>query len=54
MDYNKIMQAFGVQDEILICEPFGSGHINDTYRVVTKTEKGEKEYVLQRMNTQIF
>ncbi len=54
MDYNKIMQAFGVQDEILICEPFGSGHINDTYRVVTKTENGEKEYVLQRMNTQIF
>jgi len=54
MDYNKIMQAFGIQEEILICEPFGSGHINDTYRVVTKTEKGEKEYVLQRMNTQIF
>lgn len=54
MDYNKIMQAFGVQEEILICEPFGSGHINDTYRVVVKRENGEKEYVLQRMNTQIF
>ena len=54
MDYNKIMQAFGVQEEILICEPFGSGHINDTYRVVVKSENGEKEYVLQRMNTQIF
>ena len=54
MDYNIIMQAFGVQEEILICEPFGSGHINDTYRVVVKRENGEKEYVLQRMNTQIF
>ena len=54
MDCNKIMQAFDIQEEILICESFGSGHINDTYRVVTKTEIGEKEYVLQKMNTQIF
>ena len=31
------------------CEPYGSGHINDTFLVVA-----EKRYILQRMNTNIF
>ena len=54
MDYNKILQAFGIRDTIVLCEPFGTGHINDTYRVVTKQRNCEKEYILQKMNTQIF
>lgn len=54
MNYEKIMRAFGIQDEVLIAEPFGSGHINDTLRVVVKAENEDKEYVLQRMNTEIF
>ena len=49
MDYNKIMQAFGVQDEILICEPFGSGHINDTYLC-----DNAPRYILQRINHNVF
>ena len=31
------------------CEPYGSGHINDTFLVVA-----DKRYILQRMNTSIF
>ena len=54
MDYGRIMRAFGVEGKIGICEPFGGGHINDTYRVVTQREKGVEEYVLQRMNTRVF
>ena len=54
MNYSLIMQAFDVRGRILLCTPFGSGHINDTYRVVIETEKGEKEYILQKMNTRIF
>lgn len=32
-----------------VCEPYGNGHINDTYLVV-----GDKRYILQRMNTRVF
>ena len=31
------------------CEPYGNGHINDTFLVVA-----QKRYILQRMNTSIF
>ena len=31
------------------CEPYGNGHINDTYLVV-----GDKRYILQKMNTHVF
>ena len=31
------------------CEPYGNGHINDTFLVVN-----ERRYILQRMNTRIF
>ena len=32
------------------CEPYGNGHINDTFLVV----RDKKRYILQRMNHQIF
>ncbi len=38
---------FGDRDQK--CEPYGNGHINDTFLVVR-----EKRYILQRMNHQIF
>ena len=41
--------AFDTQGEIVSCEPYGSGHINDTFRLVCK-----RPYILQRMNTEIF
>lgn len=31
------------------CEPYGNGHINDTFLVIT-----DKKYILQKMNTTIF
>ena len=31
------------------CEPYGNGHINDTFLVVA-----EQRYILQRMNTKVF
>ncbi|MFQ7551147.1 MAG: hypothetical protein ACLRMZ_13545 [Blautia marasmi] len=34
--------------------PYGSGHINDTFRLVFETEQGRKRYILQRMNKSIF
>jgi Ser/Thr protein kinase RdoA (MazF antagonist) len=33
---------------------FGSGHINDTYRLEVQLEEGRKYYILQKMNKTIF
>ncbi len=36
-------------------EPYGSGHINDTYRLALRDEDGRRtSVILQRMNTDIF
>ena len=44
----EVMEAyFGDCEQI--CEPYGNGHINDTFLV-----KREKRYILQRMNHSIF
>ena len=42
MNYEKIIRAFGIEGEILVVEPFGSGHINDTLRVVVKEENEDE------------
>lgn len=41
---------FDIEGNIMAIERFGSGHINDTYRVQT----GRKSYLLQRINNQVF
>lgn len=39
-----------LKDEI----PYGSGHINDTFRLTFDTENGIRRFILQRMNKNIF
>lgn len=51
-DLNQIINQFTDAKARLI-EPFGSGHINDTYRVFLDGEN-TPSYVLQRINTSIF
>ncbi len=34
--------------------PYGSGHINDTRLITSKTDSGVKKYVLQRINHNVF
>lgn len=49
-DKQKILADLGLKDVVEFC-PFGSGHINDTYKVVT----GDGEvFVVQRINDSIF
>ena len=38
----------------LSCEPYGSGHIHDTYLLGTTGNKGMRKYILQRLNTYVF
>lgn len=50
MNIVDVIKCFLPHDEILSCEPFGNGHINSTYIVVTNNNK----YSLQEINTKIF
>ena len=49
-ELTDIVSHFDVSGDVLSIEPYGSGHINTTFMVVTT----EKRYILQRMNTSIF
>lgn len=50
----EVIENFQFEGEYTEGIPYGSGHINDTFRV-TFQHKGEtKRYILQRMNDQIF
>ncbi|WP_257668087.1 phosphotransferase enzyme family protein [Parapedobacter tibetensis] len=44
---------FDIEGNVTSVSPFGSGHINDTYRVTTDWP-GTKNYLLQRVNHHIF
>ena len=46
-----VLRQFPLSGAVLSCEPYGSGHINDTYRV--ETQAGAL-YILQRINTHVF
>jgi len=47
-----LCNQFQIEDKITVVEPFGNGHINDTF--LGKTREGKAKYVLQRINYHIF
>lgn len=47
---NEVLASMGVTDQTSV-ERYGSGHINDTFKVETKSGV---RYILQRVNTDIF
>lgn len=55
MDYNlkEIFEHFEAAGTFLKGEPFGSGHIHDTFRIETAEEESD-DYILQRLNNRIF
>jgi Ser/Thr protein kinase RdoA (MazF antagonist) len=48
-DFQEIISRFSIRGSFVSAEPYGSGHINDTYCVVC-----DKRYILQRINHNIF
>jgi len=50
-----IAQHFAIPGECISAIPYGSGHINDTHRVVFRSpHNAEAHFILQRINTRIF
>jgi hypothetical protein len=52
-DLREIYDCFSASGTFLNGEPYGSGHIHDTFRIST-VQKGNDEYILQRLNSRIF
>ncbi len=48
---DEIIDQFLLSGTAVLCEPYGMGHINDTYRMVS--DRGA-QYILQRINTHVF
>lgn len=54
MDIKKIVSRFMIDGEFMAYNPYGDGHINDTYALTFRTDKCLKRYILQRINTNVF
>jgi Ser/Thr protein kinase RdoA (MazF antagonist) len=50
----RVFEGFQVWGDFAKAEPYGSGHINDTYRVATNLAGTPVHYLLQRINHAIF
>jgi Ser/Thr protein kinase RdoA (MazF antagonist) len=47
---SKVLQSYGINAAAAVVRAFGTGLINHTWKI----ESGDKEYILQRINEQVF
>ena len=45
---------FAAGGDLILAQPYGSGHINDTYRVVFEQPGAQQPMILQRINHNVF
>lgn len=50
----KVIPAFETEGILQEMAPYGNGHINETYRLTCLSEKGEWQYILQKINDGVF
>lgn len=53
-DVRAVTREFELYGEFIHAEPYGSGHINDTYCVVFDQAGARVRYILQRINQNVF
>ena len=54
MDFQSILKNFLIEGELVSCEPYGNGHINETYLAVFTNNGERKRYILQKINSKLF
>jgi len=55
IDFHKITANFCFPGELIAANPYGSGHINDTYAAVFREKGGNtRRYIIQRINHMVF
>ncbi|HMP75146.1 MAG TPA: aminoglycoside phosphotransferase family protein [Kiritimatiellia bacterium] len=50
----EVLRQFDLRGTLLVAEPYGSGHINDTLSLIVDQAGGPLRYILQRINKRIF
>lgn len=50
----EVVGSFVLLGDLREISVYGSGHINDTFRLSYETENGIRRYILQRMNRSVF
>ena len=53
-DLRHLSAQFLIPGDFRSAEPYGSGHINDTYAVVFSQAGTEIRYIFQRINHNVF
>jgi hypothetical protein len=53
-DVKAIAENFNLEGKLTGSEPFGSGHINDTYSLTCEQDGRQLHYILQRINHRVF
>ena len=53
-DVRAVARRFRILGDFISDEPYGTGHINDTYAAVFAQGGAPVRYLLQRLNTQVF
>lgn len=53
-DFNAIISQFNIDGKLVSCERYGEGHINQTYLAVTEVDGERKDYIVQKINHNLF
>ena len=53
-DFNKIISQFDIEGELVSCQRYGEGHINQTYLAVVSDGQKQTNYILQKINNKLF
>ena len=53
-DFNSIISNFNIDGKLISCERYGEGHINETYLAVIEDNGVKKDYILQKINSNLF
>lgn len=54
INYQEIIRYFNIEGEIDGVEPFGNGLINKTFRLYNKEKADAPDYLMQRINSDVF
>ncbi len=50
----EALQAYDFPGEVISCQRYGNGHINDTFCVVCRTGQGQQRFILQGLSLAAF
>ncbi len=53
-DFEKIISKFDIKGTLISCERYGEGHINETYLAVVDVDGEKVNYILQKINSNLF